>query len=282
VTTTVNRARLRAIAVVVAAIAATSGGAVAAPASGAAARASGVAAQAGSEAATGAAHAPAARQLPRSTTQDSLHWVGYTFPVRHVTGVRADWTEPTVHGKKGTEEFVWIGIGGWNQSVNNIIQAGTFAYFPPGGGPRHEGVWYERVPQNPEAQFPLVAVDPGDHVQASIMLQPGRRNRWRMSVTDTTLGTHFGLTVRFTSQQTFPSFVVEDPNKGSAGPNGPFYPFPRWKSVTFSHVEVRIRSTWRLVARLASAYRVDMVRNGRTLATARSISRRSGFTATQR
>jgi hypothetical protein len=219
-------------------------------------------------------------KVAKSTTYDSLHWVGYTFPVGHVTGVRADWTEPNVHGKKGTEEFVWLGIGGWNQTDNNIIQVGTFAYFPSTGG-RNEGVWYERVPVNPEALFPLVGVDAGDHIESSITLLPGGGHRWRISLEDTTIGTSFAITVKFDSREAYPSFVVEDPDKGAASPNGPFYPFPLWKKVTFTGVEVRIRSTWTPIAKIAS-YRVDMVRGRKTLATAGPISKKSSFTATQR
>ena len=105
----------------------------------------------------GTASAAVVSNRAKTTRVTSLHWVGYTFPVRHVTGVRAQWIEPRVTGRHGSEEFVWLGVGGWNQADNNIIQDGTFAYFPPGGG-RNEGVWYERVPINPEAKFPLVPV----------------------------------------------------------------------------------------------------------------------------
>jgi hypothetical protein len=194
--------------------------------------------------------------------------------------VRADWTEPAVTGKTGAEEFVWLGVGGWDQADNNIIQAGTFAYFPRGGG-RNEGVWYERVPTDPDALFPLVPVGPGDHIRASIALLPGPGRKWRISVTDSTTGASFAKTVKFRSLQSYPSFVVEDPNKGKPSSNGPFYPFPHWKSVTFSHIEIRLGKTWTSATRL-SRYRVDMIRRGRTLATAGTLSTRSSFTASQR
>jgi Peptidase A4 family len=229
----------------------------------------------------GTAAAAAATAHVKTTRFTSLHWVGYTFPVRHVTGVRAQWTEPRVTGKRGTEEFVWLGVGGWNQSANNIIQDGTFAYFPPGGGPRHEGVWYERVPINPDALFPLVGVGPGDHISAAITLLSSKTHRWRMSLTDLTTKAKWSRTFRFKSLEEFPSFVVEDPNKGPASTNGPFYPFPRWKSVRFTSVGVRIRGTWTPAAKLA-AYRINMVRGGRTLATAGAISKSSAFTVTQK
>lgn len=269
-----RRARLRASTLLLGTLAAATAAFLAAPPSAARAPAT----TAGRYSA--AASAQVLARVGRSTTYNSLHWVGYTFPVGHVTGVRADWTEPNVHGRKGTEEFVWLGIGGWNQTDNNIIQVGSFAYFPPYGG-RNEGVWYELVPVDPEAKFPLIAVDAGNHVEGSITLLPGRGSRWRISLKDTTIGTSFGITVRFASLEAYPSFVVEDPNKGPASSSGPFYPFPVWKSVTFTNVEVRIRSTWTPVARLAS-YRVDMVRGRNTLATAGPISKASSFTATQK
>jgi hypothetical protein len=231
----------------------------------------------GGSAAAAAVSAPAA-QVTRAT---SLHWVGYTFDVRHVTGIRAEWTEPTVTGKPGSEEFIWLGVGGWNEADNNIIQDGTFAYLPPGGG-RNEGVWYERVPVNPEAKFPLVPVSPGDHISSSITLLSGKTHQWRMSLTDLTTAVQWTLTVRFSSLERYPSFVVEDPNKGQASIYGPFYPFPRWRSVTFTNAAVRVRGTWISIARLSSAIQVNMVRGSRVLATAGSIGRRSSFEVKQR
>ena len=216
-----------------------------------------------------------------STPVTSLHWVGYTFDVGQVTGVRAHWTEPTVTGKVGSEEFVWIGVGGWNQTGNNIIQAGTFAYFPS-AGVRNEGVWYERVPVDPDAQFPLVPVGPGDHIASTITLLPGKGNRWRMIVDDTTTGAIWAMTLRFKSMEAYPSFVVEDPNMGPPSPNGPFFPFPHWRSVTFTSAAARVNGRWIPIARLSGALRVNMVRGSKTLATAGALSKRSSFTARQR
>ena len=47
------------------------------------------------------------------TLTDSPNWVGYTFSVRDVTGVRADWTEPLVRpAEPRAAESVWLGVGG--------------------------------------------------------------------------------------------------------------------------------------------------------------------------
>jgi hypothetical protein len=250
-----NRARLRAAAAVLAALAGTLSGAATAYAS-----------------STGSV--PAAAHRPTTTTYDSLHWAGYTFPVGHVTGVRADWTEPRVTGRKGDAEFVWIGIGGWGRTDYNIIQAGTYVYYPKTGG-RGEGIWWERVPTNPVAQGSGVPVHAGDHIRASITLLS--RHRWRMSVADTTTGASFAKDVTFRSLEANPSFVVEDPGN----PKGPFTPFARWRPVTFTHIGIRVGTRWIGAAQL-SRYRVNMVRDHRTLATVGGMTRQSGFTATQR
>jgi hypothetical protein len=209
--------------------------------------------------------------------ETSRHWVGYTFPAQNVTGVRAEWTEPTVTGRTGDEEFVWIGVGGWNQTGSNIIQAGTFVYFP-GGGQTNEGVWYQRVPVNQKAIFPLVGVGPGDHIYASVVLLPG--GEWRMAVDDVTSRSAFSIALPFQSLGAYPSFVVEDPDSGPLGDAGPFFPLPRWGSVAFSNVQVRVRRSWVAAASLP-AIRISMVRDGTVLATVGPLSRQSSFSAVQ-
>ena len=220
--------------------------------------------------------APVSR--PAGWTRDvSRHWVGYTFPTGYATGVRAEWTEPTVSGHSGAQEFVWLGIGGWDQTNSNIIQAGTFAYFP-GGGQTNEGVWYQRVPVDQKAIFPLIGVGSGDHIYASVIQLPG--GKWRMTVADVSLPSSFSIMLNFQSLGAYPSFVVEDPDSGPLGDAGPFYPFPRWRSVAFSNLQVRVGRVWVAAASLP-AIRIDMVRDGRVLATAGPLSRGSSFSARQ-
>jgi hypothetical protein len=245
--------------------------------------ASSAAGQAGGAPATAATPAPpfpAIAPVSRDAgwnADSSRHWVGYTFPAQNVTGVRAEWTEPTVTGRTGDEEFVWIGIGGWNQTGSNIIQAGTFVYFP-GGGQTNEGVWYQRVPENQKAIFPLVGVGPGDHIYASVVLLPG--GQWRMAVDDVTSRSAFSIALPFQSLGAYPSFVVEDPDSGPLGDAGPFFPLPRWGSVAFSNVQVRVGRTWVAAASLP-AIQISMIRDGSVLATAGPLSRLSSFSAVQ-
>jgi hypothetical protein len=217
-------------------------------------------------------------------TVTSLHWVGYTFPVGEVTGVRAQWKEPSVTGTAiNSEESAWIGIGGWNDTEQSLLQAGTSAYFPYGDSPYpDEEMWYELIPKS--TQYPNVFVNPGDEIAASIVQLDPPREKWQLLVYDVTSGLSFKKTVQYDSLGAYPSFVEEDPSSGpitSTSMNGPFVPIPRWGSVSFSNMQIRIGDQWRPAASIYG-YRVQMVRNGRTLATAGPLDRASGFTAHQR
>jgi hypothetical protein len=204
------------------------------------------------------------------------HWVGYTFPVSGVSGVRAEWEQPQVTGQTSDEVFVWIGLGGWNQTEGNIIQIGTFGYFPT-AYQLNEGIWYEHVP-GPLAQYPLKAVGPGDEVAASIV--EAGRDEWRMTLNDISSGMSYTKVLKFDSLGSYPDFVVEDPDKGNGGANGPFVPFARWGTVSFSDMEVLMAGQWKPAASIYG-YRIQMVRGDQTLATAGPLSTRSGFTARQ-
>jgi len=219
-------------------------------------------------------------QADGSTPLTSSHWVGYTFPTDGVTGVRAEWTEPSVRGRAGQEEFVWVGVGGWDDTDDNIVQDGTFVYYPPGGnGGKNEGLWYERVPPvNGEAKFPVGLVNPGDRIYASVTERGA--GHWQVAVTDVTDGSSFSIGLRFHSMQAYPSFVVEDPDDGPAGPAGPFFPFPHWGAVTISNMQVRVNGSWVPAASLYG-YRINMVRGGRVLASAGPLSSTSSFRAIQ-
>jgi hypothetical protein len=274
---------LRSIAVLTAASAAVMTAAVAATTGGTAAYAGTGPADTGpavsNSGVANSAVAVSAARTPPTTRFDSLHWAGYTFPVGHVTGVRAQWKEPKVTGKKGEQEFVWLGIGGWGAKDDNIIQEGTFAWFPS-NTQRNEGIWYELVP-NYFARYAGVGVSPGDHISASITLISARKHEWHVAMVDSTSGARWSKNLTFKSLETFPSFIVEDPDKGSKGADGPFFPFPHFTPVTFTHVGILIGKRWVGAASL-SRYRIDMVRGSKTLATAGSLSRFSSFTVTDR
>ncbi len=222
---------------------------------------------------------PVSHVAPSSRTT-SAHWAGYTFPVS-ATGVRAEWTEPTATGQPNDEVFVWIGIGGWNYTVQNIAQVGTFAFIGPRDLPADQ-IWYEFVPVEPTAKYPFVFVSPGDRIYASVT-RTGKASlsNWQITLRDLTSGDQYTKVMHFHSLNAYPSIVVEDPNKGPASPNGPFQPFARFTPVKFSGIEVFTGGRWVPVASLRGL-RIDMVLHGKTLATAGPVNAASAFTVTRR
>jgi peptidase A4-like protein len=213
------------------------------------------------------------------TNVTSSHGVGYTFPVKNATGVRAQWTEPTVKGAPGEEEFVWIGVGGWDYTVQNIAQVGTFGYLPKSGG-LNQGVWYQFVPVLQKAQFPSIDVKPGDRIFAYVVELDAGKHLWQVFLQDLTTGKEFDKTMEFNSLHGYPTIVVEDPNVGELGPSSPFLAFPQWSDVTFSNIEIRVDGRW-LPAATMHGYRIQMLQNGDTLANASALNSGSGFTATR-
>jgi hypothetical protein len=224
---------------------------------------------------------PTATSLPTAGTATTAgwqaitdpHWSGYNFPQGNLTGIRAEWREPQVAYLSGGEEFTWIGIGGWND--DNLIQVGTFAYFPPRGG-THQGMWYESIPPN-KALYPLIDVSPGDLIFASTVMTQSSPQSWRMQVIDETTQATFDQTIPYNSVQTYADFIVEDPNEtANSGP--PYYPMPSFSPVTFSNMQVRIGSSWS-AANAYYGYQITMYQNGQTLSTPGGLNGAS-FTVT--
>jgi len=201
-------------------------------------------------------------------------WSGYTFPVSGVTGVRAQWTQPSATGRANAEALIWVGVGGWQQQ--SLIQSGTIAaaaYF--GMTP----IWYELLPAGPQYPQPsLNTVIPGDKIAVSIVQVPPEE-KWRISVDDMSEDRTFTQVVHYDSAGTYPSFIVEYPHEGMS-PSSPFVPFPHWGSVSFSNMQIRIGGQWKPAASVYG-YRIQMVRNGRTLVSTGPLDKASGFTARQ-
>jgi hypothetical protein len=200
-------------------------------------------------------------------------WSGYTFPVSGVTGVRAQWTQPSSTGRANAVALIWIGVGGWNQP--SLIQSGTIA--APGGYLGMTPIWYELLPAGPHD--PLMTVIPGDKIAVSIVELRPPQEKWQISVDDMTEDQTFTQVVHYDSAGTYPSFIAEY-QRESLSPSSPFVPFPHWSSVSFSNMQIRIGDQWKPAAS-EYGYRIQMVRNGRTLVTTGPLDRASGFTARQ-
>jgi hypothetical protein len=194
-------------------------------------------------------------------TVTSENWAGYTLPQSGVTGVRAAWTEPDISNVPNAHIATWVGIGGWANSYNNIVQIGTLAHVTSDGTIVHT-VWYETLP--PNSWIFIGTVSAGDKVFASIELESGKAQNWDLALADETTNQTFKVTVSFLSQRIYSDFVIEDPDATSN--NGPpFFPFPRFPTVTFRNANVRYAHDWVAIAAVR-AIQVTLVQSGAVVA----------------
>jgi Peptidase A4 family len=220
------------------------------------------------------ARQPSAPPVGTIAASQSRNWVGYTFRARDVTGVRATWTEPYVAPEgSSSAESVWIGVGGLYSRA--IMQVGTGAfYFDIYGG---DEAWYERYPLD-RYMVNGFQVYSGDVIEMMLTELPGSAHRWRIWMKDTRASEVWTRMLRYDAAVRGPDFVVEDPG---AGRGHALVPFAHWGAVTFSHMQIRIGSQWLPVGEFPGL-RIDMVRNGVTLAYARALRGGTKFTAIQR
>jgi hypothetical protein len=195
-------------------------------------------------------------------TTTSPNWSGYTLPRGIISGVRAQWTEPQVSNQvPGAYMVTWIGVGGWDQSYNNIVQIGTRAYVS--NGQVVHDVWYETLP--PNQWYSLGTIASGDTVTASVTLEAGSTQKWNLALVDLTAHHTFKITVTFSSLQVYADYIVEDPDATSN--NGPpYYPFPTFAPITISKADVRYNGDGWLAIAAITSLQVTLVQSGRTLA----------------
>ena len=191
----------------------------------------------------------------------SQNWCGYTFPQGNITGVRAQWTEPDISAQvPGAYVVTWVGIGGWDQSYNNIVQIGTRAAVLD-GQVVHD-VWYETLP--PNRWYSLGTIAAHDSVAASVTLEAGSTQQWDLSLVDLTTHHTFQITVTFSSLGIYADYIVEDPDATSN--NGPpYYPFPTFAPITISKADVRYARDWLSIASVPGL-QVTLVQSNVTLA----------------
>lgn len=222
------------------------------------------------------APAPTPYIPPGSYTSVSPNWCGYSVPAYGITGVRATWRQPVISGNPDSDIYVWIGVGGWGTTYNQLIQIGTLAYMYPDGHSENNAVWYEMVPQN--NILTKLLVSPGDQMSAIMQLTPGSTSNWSLNITDITANRTFNIELTYPSNQEYADFIVEDPYR-YIGSDAPQYPFPTFSPVTFTGADVRYNDQWIPLAALRSM-RVTLQGGGLTMATAGQIMGDDTFTVT--
>ncbi len=165
----------------------------------------------------------------------SLNWAGYavasdfTSPIATVTSAQGSWIVPTVEPTGRTIfSSVWVGVGGFFQGDNSLLQAGT------GQDSGHQTTvyfaWTEALPQGEvpitsamaacpvRAGTSLCLVQAGDRISASVTLTDAANDGWTLSLADATQGWSFSKTFTYASSRLSGEWIVERPSLcGSVG-----------------------------------------------------------------
>jgi hypothetical protein len=124
----------------------------------------------------------------------SPNWSGYVaysqqFSPVSFTQVSAHWIEPTVTcPKKDAWTLFWVGFDGWPNSDGTVEQGGTSAQCV-NGIPRYSAFFEMWPAESVQTQF---AVNPGDHISASVNYTPD--HTFVINVTDSDTGKFFNQT----------------------------------------------------------------------------------------
>jgi Peptidase A4 family len=161
----------------------------------------------------------AAAEAARADLKSS-NWSGYVAmgfgstpatasPGMSFTTVIGQWVEPKAACAAGTptSSSVWVGLGGYSVSSNELEQAGTEADCSPGGEPNYY-VWYELVPAG-SVTVRSMKVFPGDVIRASIVVD---HSNVLVQVTDRTRHRRFSRRLEMASPDlSTAEWIVEAP-----------------------------------------------------------------------
>jgi Peptidase A4 family len=174
-----------------------------------------------------AALAASALALAAVLTADAAHadlkssnWSGYVAmgfgstastasPGMSFTTVAGQWIEPKASCTTGaaTSSSVWVGLGGYTVTSNELEQAGTEADCGPDGKPSYY-VWYELVPAG-SVTVRSMKVFPGDVIRASIVVD---HSNVLVQVTDKTRNRRFSRRLEMASPDlSTAEWIVEAP-----------------------------------------------------------------------
>ena len=172
----------------------------------------------------------------------SSNWAGYVAtgigstpstasPAMTYTDVTGQWVQPRATCTRGTPTSVaiWVGLGGYSESSQELEQIGSSADCSAGGKPSYY-IWYELVPA--DSVNLKVKIRPGDTIASSVVVNG---TDVLVQATDRTRG------VRFTRHLTMASpdlssadWIAEAPSQCSASGYCPQLTLTNFHSVTFT------------------------------------------------
>lgn len=164
--------------------------------------------------------------VPAANASVSSNWAGYvatglgsTLTTASVSesysDVTGQWVEPkaTCDGTP-TSAAIWVGLGGYSVSSQELEQAGTSADCLANGSASYYA-WYELVPAN-SVDIKL-KIDPGDTIASAVVVNGGKV---LVQITDRTRGTRFTKRIPMANPDvTSAEWITEAPSECGSNVN---------------------------------------------------------------
>jgi hypothetical protein len=149
------------------------------------------------------------------------------------TDVTGQWVEPRAACAPGSPSSVaiWVGLGGYSESSNDLEQTGTSADCGPNGVPSYYA-WYELVPAN-SVTVKTLKIYPGDVISSAVVIDG---SSVLVQVTDRTRKTRFTRHLTMAApDQTSAEWIVEAPTQCNGGSSCRQLALTNFGSIAFSH-----------------------------------------------
>ena len=139
----------------------------------------------------------------------SSHWSGYAHTTARATFISGRWGVPSVTRTSGdTYSSTWVGIDGFTQNDNNLIQVGTEQDWVSGHS--RYFAWWEILPAF-QTRIPMT-VQPGDIMNAVVFIDPfALGTTWDIELDDLTQNTHFYTQQNYTGPGASVEWIMEAP-----------------------------------------------------------------------
>jgi hypothetical protein len=148
---------------------------------------------------------------PSMSTLGSPHWAGYvaTRPATAFTSATATWRHPRprcLRGEHDSAAAIWVGLGGYDGSSQELEQVGSTAGCDRHGKPSNTA-WFAVLPYPPHPI--VVTVRPGDTLTGTVTILP---TGTRLELINRTRGWAFARTINVGGADTTSAeWVVEPP-----------------------------------------------------------------------
>ncbi|EST18959.1 G1 family glutamic endopeptidase [Streptomyces roseochromogenus] len=201
---------------------------------------------------------------PDSTGATSPNWFGYAASGGGYSSVESTWTQSPVDCSRGDGSVVfWVGLDGWGSRT--VEQTGTGADCQNGRADYY--AWWETYPDNPINPY-NDPVKPGDTFYAKVTYQGG--TNYELYIEDKTAGWREDQVVQGASGASNASAEVVGETPGYSG--GRYASLPDFSTENFTGSLVDGKPIGEMNAR-----RIDLARNGDTLATTSDLSNGTDF-----